>query len=411
MTPEQLADALLTAVRTQGFENTPDSLAAGKPIARFPSIDLAVIAFVAGAAPVAANVLFSREHPQGIVATLPENLGSASDIRNAHFVADMTDPQLRSIAWRAETDWANTAWPAYCGSGAHRFVAPYPASLIKLMVLVGVTRGVDAGRCAWETDWHFDGETHSVHWWADRMMVVSCNRATSAMVALLHHMGTIVRTDRETRNELNEVFATYGMSSLRLCNTREDGGWTNAAGAGVGHLQMTAWDTVRLLWLLDEDAPVATWLAATHPPLPPLVSITSRQRIRSILEQQALHEVLSSTALAGMDDWCVGIPAQLAPRWVKDDGSVDTGDQCFPADVRPANLAAQVRFAHKTGTTENYLSDAGIVRGVSPAQRHYMIAMISNLGSRFAPEPTCATDWRVPALGAAIDGYLASQLE
>jgi hypothetical protein len=79
--------------------------------------------------------------------------------------------------------------------------------------------------------------------------------------------------------------------------------------------------------------------------------------------------------------------------------------------VRPASNAATLRFAHKTGTTENYASDAGIVRAIAPLKRHYLVALLSNLGTRYAPHAPCATTWRLPALGAAIDAALAPSLE
>jgi hypothetical protein len=56
-------------------------------------------------------------------------------------------------------------------------------------------------------------------------------------------------------------------------------------------------------------------------------------------------------------------------------------------------------FAHKTGNTDNYASDAGIVRS---GDTHYIVALLSSLGKRYAPHERCATTWRLPALGAAV---------
>ena len=64
------------------------------------------------------------------------------------------------------------------------------------------------------------------------------------------------------------------------------------------------------------------------------------------------------------------------------------------------------RFAHKTGNTENYSADAGIVQGITPARRHYLIALTSNLGRRYADDPRAVSPWRLPALGAMIDTKL-----
>ncbi len=64
-----LADALRQAVLAQRFDTTPDRLRDGAPVEAFPSIDLAVVRFARGGRPArAANVLFSREHPGGVVA-------------------------------------------------------------------------------------------------------------------------------------------------------------------------------------------------------------------------------------------------------------------------------------------------------------------------------------------------------
>jgi hypothetical protein len=54
---------------------------------------------------------------------------------------------------------------------------------------------------------------------------------------------------------LHRLFERLRLRTLRLADTTPRGGWRNADGAGVGHLQMTAWDSLRLLWWLDPEAP------------------------------------------------------------------------------------------------------------------------------------------------------------
>jgi hypothetical protein len=97
---------------------------------------------------------------------------------------------------------------------------------------------------------------------------------------------------------------------------------------------------------------------------------------------------------------------------------VVVGDEDFGVDVRAANARAEVTFAHKTGWTFNYASDAGIVTSLPGKPfRHYVIAFIANLGNRYADEvfetrttfpafdktsPIFYTQ-RIPALGKAID--------
>ena len=388
MTNEDLADLLLGAVRAQRFEQTPDALRQGAPVDLHPSIDLAVAAFPGNAAPIFANVLFSRESPGGWVA----DLGAAASVRNVSFLADLQDGQGRSVAWLPGSDWSKLPWQALCGSGPHRFVAPYPASLLKLMVLIGVAHLVDLGRSAWSAELSFEGGRRSVGDWAFDMTTISCNLATSALVMHLHACGAIRREGQtEVHNELHQLFESLGLLGLRLANTRADGGWGNAAGAGVGHLQMTAWDSLRLLWLLDPRAPAAPWLPREQAPL----LGASLAHVLFCLEQQSLHEILSSASLLGLPGWVEGLPARLPPRLLAADRVPN------PADVL---------FAHKTGNTENYSADAGIVCGVAPAKRHYLIALTSNLGSRYSPHPTAATTWKLPALGASIDAGLRAWL-
>jgi hypothetical protein len=399
---DQLARLLLDAVRNQHFERTEDKYLGGAPVRHMPSIDLAVAVFPAGRPPLWANVLFSREHPLGLVADIGSDAGS---VRNVRFDADVRDALQRSVAWLPDADWQRLRFPPLWGRGPHRFVAPYPASLAKLMLAVGVARLVDQERVTWDEAADYGGVSASVAQRCEQMICTSGNDAASALVALLHRHGVL----GPAGGALDDTFTVYGLPTLAFANTRPDGGWGNAAGAGVGQLRMTAWDSARLLWLLDADAPPAPWLA---PGTPPLLSRESRSRVRQWLEDQALHEVLSSTALAGEPGWVAGLPARLSERWIDDDGAVRAGGYSFAADVRPASRAATVRFAHKTGNTENYAADAGIVRALGPGGRgHYIVAFLSNLGTRYAPSAHCATTWRVPALGRTLDAALRYVLD
>ena len=90
-------------------------------------------------------------------------------------------------------------------------------------------------------------------------------------------------------------------------------------------------------------------------------------------------------------------------------------------DIRAANGQAEVNFAHKTGMTFNYGSDAGIVTSLPGKPfRHYVIAFVANLGNRYADEvfatrktfpaldeisPVAYTQ-RIPALGKTMDDAL-----
>lgn len=354
MTDADLAQALLDAVRRQDFGATPDAMQGGAATADFPSLDLAVVAFPAGRPPVAANVLFSRDFPEGIVAGIGDRFGPVVDV---HYLADPRDAELRSIAWLPGADWDRMAWRTLAGAGRpRRFVAPYPASLLKMLVAVGIALRVEAGTLGWP------------YAELEAMITRSDDAATTALVARLHRTGGI--------EPLQRRLSDCGLDTLRFEGTAADGGWGNAAGAGVGKIQMTAWDSARLMWLLDADAPSAPWLA----PGAELVSPASRARLRGWLEAQRCNEILSSSSLRDVAGWVPGLPEDVV-------------------------------FAHKTGTTENYASDAGIVRARPPGRRHYIVAVLTSLGNRYAPDPRCATTWHLPALGAAIDRVLAEWLE
>lgn len=342
-THDTLISALLHAVQQQDFPATADAWQAGRPLALMPSIDLAVAAFAPGRAPRWANVLFSREHPEGVVARIPADAGPAQNIR---FEADQRDAELESPLWAPGADWSRASFTPLWGpleSPALRFVAPYPASLLKLMVAVGVGLAVDAGRCAWPDA-------------LEPMITISSNEATDECVALLHRTGIV--------DALNDRLQALALPTLRLLHTTPAGGWRNQDGAGVGRIHMTAWDTARLLWLLDADAPPAPWL----PPGTTLLSPATRDHLRGVLHRQQQDEVLSSGALRGLPGWVAGGPDAPA-------------------------------FAHKTGTTDNYASDAGIVK---TGEAHYLVAVLTTLGRRFAPHERCATTWRLPALGARL---------
>jgi hypothetical protein len=51
-------------------------------------------------------------------------------------------------------------------------------------------------------------------------------------------------------------------------------------------------------------------------------------------------------------------------------------------------------------------ADAGIVRGIAPQRRHYVVSIVSSLGKRHAPTAPRATARRMSALGEAIDAAL-----
>jgi len=162
---------------------------------------------------------------------------------------------------------------------------------------------------------------------------------------------------------------------------------------------MSAWDTARLLWLLDPDAPSPAWKTPAGAPVDAgFLKPESRRLLLDLLAEQAFHDALSTTALCKMPRTRKGIPALMPERWIDGEGrpvvaigrgvadrlvAADAGTPAdeLGADVRECNAQAEVTFAHKTGLTENFGSDVGIVRGIpGRARRHYIVSFFSNLG-------------------------------
>jgi hypothetical protein len=336
------AEILRSTVRELDFGATADALQGGGPVGAHPSIDLAVAVFPRNKPPLWANVLFSREHPAGLVAEIGADAGAVQNIR---FEGDLQDHKGDSSAWLPGADWQRLPFRPLLPGDTRllRFVAPYPASLLKLMVAVGVGLALDRGLADWPPA-------------LEPMLVVSDNDATTECVALLHRL--------ELVETLNHRFAELGLATLQLNGTQPNGGWRNADGSGVGHIHMTAWDTLRLLWLLDAQAPPPPWL----PPGTTLLRDTTRAHLQAVLRRQQLDHVLSSGSLRKLPGWVPGLPDAPA-------------------------------FAHKTGSTQNYASDAGIV---TTGQVHGIVAVLTSLGTRYAPHERCATTWRLPRLGAAV---------
>ncbi len=332
-----LAERLRDAVQAQRFETLPDALRGGAPLDAYPSLDLALCCFD-GDRPQALNLLFSREHPQGLVGAIAPGHGA---LGNIGFVADLQDASGASAAWLPGADWQTLRFAPLAGCGT-RFVAPYPASLLKLMIATGVA--------AWAPDidaaWTHEGESRRLREWQHAMLSLSCNRSTDALVAFGHAAGWLA-AEAHQPHALHRLFERLGLRTLRLADTTPRGGWRNADGAGVGHLQMTAWDSLRLLWWLDPEAPPCPWSAE------PRLQGPGLKALWAALQDQRLH------------------------GWLRHPG-----------------------FAHKTGNTENYASDAGRLR--LGDGRLLFVAMTSSLGARYAQGDPSGFPLPLQQLGEAL---------
>jgi hypothetical protein len=372
--------------------------------------ELAVIRLDAsGRAVEAADVVVDPSAPRGQVVQLDRNL-AATGVRYRRWSAERRDT-LASVPFEEADDVAPS----------HRrgldFMAPYPASLFKLLVAFHVERRIADG-ALWSGEivgeaWGPPGElgqfqppeARPLEAWVERMVTESDNRATKAVLRHLHARGEVVR--------LNADLARLGLDTLRVEGTSPaDGGrWA------PGEIHVTAMDVARLLWLVA-GGPGVLWktpagVAVTRQDLPE----AARQRLQALLADQAMHEVLSSGSLCGAA--APGIPALVPLRFLDPATGIEhAGGQTWGRDVRPCNEGAEVRFLHKTGLTWNYASDAGLVEPLPGKRwRRYVVVLISAAGTRFVdPERAAAArhpcdewavcvDRRLSRLGAAIDAW------
>lgn len=429
-----LEAAVLTAVRAQHFEQVIDFGAGNEehpvsalqhrpaaPVAHLPNVDVAVIQLDATGRAVAwANVLLSRDYPQGLVVPVDLSAGAASvrfrrwDIERADGgTFSRTGARLSTKGWTNDPPLtADDDIVPGRAQAPYQFMAPYPASLFKLMVAFHLMRMVDRGGITLETTniYAVAGaapEPRKVRDWLEPMITVSDNHATSALLKMLH--------DRHEMEPLNLEFRKLGLGTLQINHTSAaDGlGWQ------PGQIHMTAFDVARLLWLID-GGPGELWQSPEGQQVTAgFLSDSSRAYLKQLLGDQGFNEGLSTANYPAAPNIQAGLPSRVAARWINAaNGHVVVEGADYGVDIREVNERAEVTFAHKTGLTFNYGSDAGIVTSLPGKPfRHYVIAFLGNLGYRYADgvfagrtnfpandrvSPVAYTR-RIPALGRAID--------
>ena len=349
-----------------------------------PHIDLAVIGLdPRNRVVAAANVQQSRDFPEGRIVSLGDDLRTLDVDFRAWDLARWDDAQDVSAVPYPE---GSAIVPGVRGVP---FMSPYPASTFKLLVAVQVLRMVDVGRLdlthrtvnltpgaeAIEgSTLPVAGAEPTVAEALETMITYSDNVATCLLLQQLHVLGQL----EPGSNALNATFASRGMPTLQVNDTDARTGtrW------GVGRIHMGAMDTARLLLLLHSGRDVVRRSEEAGPT--DLLSEPSRRLLLSLLGEQGLHEVLSTTNWCGRSYPGRGIPAQVPTRWIDEHGFVRVDGISYASDVRPCNATAEVTFAHKTGLTENYGSDAGIVIALPGGDdRRYVVAVFTNLGYRF----------------------------
>lgn len=415
--PTTLAEALLLTLDEVGLDELVDAGpeegrcpgGRGCPIplrrAAFPPwLDLAVIRLdERGRAIEAANVQVDWSTPRGRVVLLDSNL-AASDVRFRRWSAERADHGPKAQPFADSDDLAPDR-----GTAGHDFMAPYPASLFKLLIAFHVERRSAQGAIALSAEVPdgpaADAEWRTVDEWLELMITESDNRATKALLRFLH-----VRGEMEL---LNSELAGLGLNTLRIDGTLPSDGSRWAP----GEIQATAMDMARLLWLVAGGPGVLWRTPSGRAVVRETMPESARARLKRVLGYQARHEILSSGSTCGAV--AAGIPAAVPAHFL----DVETGDETvggtdYGHDVRPCNSAAEVRFLHKTGLTWNYAADAGLVEPLPGKPfRRYVVAMISSAGTRWvdperaaAPRHPCeessiCASQRLARLGAAIDAW------
>jgi hypothetical protein len=381
--------------------------AAAQPISQQPQIDATVLELDGyGRITGSATVLMSPQYQHGTVVPVDEN------------------HHTTAVRWR---QWDDAGWYANRAQGTIDivpgredapldFMSPYPASVLKLMVNFGVLRLVDQGVIALNDTYAYqpspisslcgNASSDTIRNYIDKSLTESSNAATCALIKMMWDRGAI--------DGLNQEFQRLGLETLQLKNTNpvNGGRWGNP-------VTMSSLDTAKLLAIVNGGAGTLWKTPAGEPVTRNVLSSASRKLFMSKLGQQGWNWMLSTPNYCGRDYPAAGIPQRVADRWVAPDGTVTVAGEAFGQDVRPCNEAAQVTFAHKPGWVNNSGADAGIVKSLpGAADRHYIIAVFSNLGDQYqdpgrpaTPPGTVPVEYtqKFAQLGAAVDQYEAAR--
>ncbi|WP_242394073.1 serine hydrolase [Anaeromyxobacter oryzisoli] len=424
--PPDLAHALLAAVRSAGLDALVDAGPAEggcptgpgcprplPPIAAAPHLDVAVIRLdAAGRAIEAADVQLAPDQPDGRIVPLGRDL-AVRGVRFRRWAQDRREAGAAAPPFQDGDDVApprrRDPVPGPPARAARDFMAPYPASVFKLLVAFHVVRRAAEGALSLGLPVADgpgpDAELRPLDAWLEAMITRSDNRATRAILRHLHARGEVDR--------MNADLAALGLGTLRVEGTSpEDGGrWA------PGEVNVTAMDAARLLWLVA-GGPGVLWRAPDGRPVTRAVlPEPARARLLALLADQGMHDVLSSGSVCGARP--DGIPAVIPRRFVDPvTGRETVGDLAYGRDVRPCEAAAEVRFLHKTGRTWNFAADAGLVESLPGRPfRRYVIVLLATAGSRYldpesaaAPLHPCDAEKlcvsaAIARIGAAVDGY------
>jgi len=407
----RLSAGMAQAVRSAGFGDLVDynNVVGGlaQPISALPNVDLAVIELNReGEVIAAADVLYDRDSPQGYQVKVNQRTMQATNVQFSRWNSSRYNDQTQWAAGPATSEIL--VQPAHVDKS---YMVSYPASVLKLMVGLGIMRLVDQHRLSLgstavyhERNGHScqygpsnptgldpapvaEGATDTIAGWFDKMITVSDNFATCALLQQIYDAGALQST--------NSYFKSLGLNTLVMQPLYPEVG----AGWSLGHFSMGSLDTAKLL-LLISDAKGELWRAPNRSAVTAASQLSRKSRafFQSELAQQSFNEVLNPVNLCDSSDAFQGIPSTVPQRWVDPaTGHVVTYDGDLPIDfgydTRPCNDRAEVTFQHKTGLVSFAGSDAGIVRAI-PGQggRRYIVAIQSSIGYRYGDPDWSASD-------------------
>jgi len=301
-----LERGLLAAVQAVGFDRVVDfgpvddacpheswCPPVASTIASPPNVDVAVIELGRrGRARRAANVLLSRDYPEGLIVPIDRDLGTTA-VRFRRWDIDRWNGgtfasggvQTSTKGWH-DNPPRSAADDLVAGreQAPVEFMAPYPASLFKLLVAFHTLRLVDRGLLDLDAGYAYDpaggcgGAAHGTETnrgWLDLMITSSNNRAACALLKQLHGLGEVGGMNAELRE--------LGVGTLQVNGT-------SAQTGGIwqpGQIHMTALDTARLLWLI-EGVRGALWKRPDGRPVTARVlSEPSRALLKQLLADRA----------------------------------------------------------------------------------------------------------------------------
>ncbi|MCA1675514.1 MAG: class A beta-lactamase-related serine hydrolase [Actinobacteria bacterium] len=311
-----------------------------QPVQHLPNVDVAIIELDRdNHATAAANVLLSRDYPTGVVAPVDRAGGPAgsygvSSVRwrrwdidryNGGTFSQTTGEQLTEKGWTNNPPLtAADDIAAGRESAPIEFMAPYPASLFKLIVAFRIMRLVDAGKLTLKQRYTYnptsdpipdaaatgkeemsdrplhgraprtsprptpgDAETRSIADWMEPMITVSDNWSARALLKLLH--------DRNDFPAMHAELRGLGLGTLQVNGTFP----SNGRNWQPGQIHMTSMDTARLLWLIEGGSGILWARPDGSPVRASLLSAPSRSYLKSLLDDQGFHEVVSTSNFCG----------------------------------------------------------------------------------------------------------------